>query len=237
MDQTFEKLQAEVSNAVVRIYLDKKSPLMVRPAYWWHVFQQVMVLMVMISFLLYILVSLLPLSPNVWQRLGWFVGVIFPGKLGNALFAALVAIVTGLVVVVLQLYLIYAVKFRILRELLNGIYKILLMPIGFGFSLWFVYDLLIERTSLVDFLRYWVVSLNVFSWFRKRREEVNAKTRRTQRARRVVEGAAQACLGVPCKNVARLAPVASLRSNIVASFAPLRLTFLAPVALRAHSTR
>lgn len=165
IDQTFEKLQAEVSNAVDRIYLDKKSPLMVRPAYWWHVFQQVMVLMVTISFLLYILVPLLPLSPNVWQRLGWFVGVIFPGKLGNFLFAAFVVFATVLVVGVLPLYLIYEVKFRILRELLNGIYRILLMPIGFGFSLWFVYDLLIERTSLVSFLGYWVVSLNIFSWF------------------------------------------------------------------------
>lgn len=164
MDQTFEKLQAEVLNAVDWIYLETKGRLMLRPAYWWHVFQRVMVLMVMIVFLLYILVLLWPLSPDAWTQLGWFVGSILTGKLGNVSFAAMVFLVTIVVVGFLPMYLIYEVKIRILRALLRGVYMVVLMPIGFGFSHWFVYNLLFEKSSLVSFLVSWLVVLNAVSW-------------------------------------------------------------------------
>ncbi len=50
MEQIFEKLQADVLRAVQQIYSEAQFSLIRKPAYWWHGFEQVMAVGMVVFF-------------------------------------------------------------------------------------------------------------------------------------------------------------------------------------------
>lgn len=157
MEQIFEKLQADVLRAVQQIYSEAQFSLIRKPAYWWHVFEQVMVVGMIVFFLLSLIVLLWPLQIDLPFL------AIYPNKLRNFLLVVIAFFVSLSIVIILPALLIDCVKSAKIRVRLRQICLISLYPSGFGTAQWFINSLFFEQLDIMRLVISWIVLSNTIS--------------------------------------------------------------------------